>query len=634
MIVPMKKVSLVVLDNTKNDSLKKLRKLGVVHLEQIQGSGEVLADLKDKNTTIETACRILSDVKIPNKKASKEATKEEKASSLSKSDNDFSKEDALQKAQRVLDCESEKKKLQDQLLFVNNELSRLKGWGKFNPSDLQFLASRGIYLSTYEIPADKYAVIPEDISTVYVNGDKSQVRFLLFTKNGEKPENLPPQAYAVSLGDKSFDELNQAVVQIKLQIDQLSGEVVDLAKFIPLLNKANELYLKDIEFETVSSGMGSESELAWLTGFVPSSDLPKVKDFAKQNNWAILADNPSVEDEVPTKLKNNKLVSLIYPITDFLGTVPGYREYDISGWFLLFFSIFFGMIFGDAGYGSILTLMGLAIVFSSLVKGKKPAPMMVLLCVLGLTTFLWGMITCTWFGLSADKLPSWLVDLSYYPLSNANPDENLRNSNLKIFCFSLALIQLSVAHIKGIIANIKSPKFLGELGSLMMLWAMFYVVLNIVVDKQRFTLDSMIFGVNVMNLLIIFLGGGFVLNFVFSNYEGNLGKSILASCQNIISVLLGVVNIFSDIVSYIRLWAVALAGGAISQTVNAMAGSMLGGALLFVGVLLLVFGHGMNMILNVLSVLVHGVRLNTLEFTSHLGMSWSGFAYKPFSENR
>ena len=125
---------------------------------------------------------------------------------------------------------------------------------------------------------------------------------------------------------------------------------------------------------------------------------------------------------------------------------------------------------------------------------------------------------------------------------------------------------------------------------------------------------------------------GFGLSFIFSNYEGSLGASILESCKNIVSVLLGVVNVFSDIVSYIRLWAVGLAGGAISATVNDMAGPMLGGALIFFGVLLLVFGHGLNMILNVLSVIVHGVRLNTLEFSSHLGMSWSGFAYEPFCE--
>ena len=137
------------------------------------------------------------------------------------------------------------------------------------------------------------------------------------------------------------------------------------------------------------------------------------------------------------------------------------------------------------------------------------------------------------------------------------------------------------------------------------------------------TMGTMVLGV---------VGVGFALSFIFSNYDGSLGASILESCKNIVSVLLGVVNVFSDIVSYIRLWAVGLAGGAISATVNDMAGPMLGGAIIFFGVLLLVFGHGLNMILNVLSVIVHGVRLNTLEFSSHLGMSWSGFAYEPFCE--
>ena len=99
------------------------------------------------------------------------------------------------------------------------------------------------------------------------------------------------------------------------------------------------------------------------------------------------------------------------------------------------------------------------------------------------------------------------------------------------------------------------------------------------------------------------------------------------------SVLLGVVNVFSDIVSYIRLWAVGLAGAAISATVNEMAGPLLGHFLtFFFFVLLIVFGHGLNMVLNLLSVIVHGVRLNTLEFSSHLGMSWSGFKYSPFME--
>ena len=110
---------------------------------------------------------------------------------------------------------------------------------------------------------------------------------------------------------------------------------------------------------------------------------------------------------------------------------------------------------------------------------------------------------------------------------------------------------------------------------------------------------------------------------------------MLESLKNIISVLLGVVNQFSDIVSYIRLWAVALAGAAISGTVNQMAGPMFGKLFMVIfGVVLLVFGHGLNMILNLLSVIVHGVRLNTLEFSQHLGMAWSGVKYRPFSERK
>ena len=125
------------------------------------------------------------------------------------------------------------------------------------------------------------------------------------------------------------------------------------------------------------------------------------------------------------------------------------------------------------------------------------------------------------------------------------------------------------------------------------------------------------------------------MSFVFANYEGNIVKSIVASLKDIVSVLLGIFNLFSDIVSYIRLWAVGLAGAAISATVNELAGPMLGKfSLMIFAIILLVFGHGLNMILNVLSVIVHGIRLNTLEFSSHLGMSWSGYKFKPFEETK
>ena len=168
---------------------------------------------------------------------------------------------------------------------------------------------------------------------------------------------------------------------------------------------------------------------------------------------------------------------------------------------------------------------------------------------------------------------------------------------------------------------------------MLMLWGMFYIVLMLVISGEIFSLDKVVYGVPVGSVSLALVGGGFLMSFVFSNYDGSVARAVLESCKNIISVVLGVVNVFSDIVSYIRLWAVALAGSAISSTVNTMAGPLLGHAIFFVAALvLLVTGHGLNVALNVLSVIVHGVRLNTLEFSSHLGMSWSGYKYEPFRE--
>ena len=158
-------------------------------------------------------------------------------------------------------------------------------------------------------------------------------------------------------------------------------------------------------------------------------------------------------------------------------------------------------------------------------------------------------------------------------------------------------------------------------------------LLSLVVNPQVFSFSLMLAGIPIGTIAITLIGVGFVMSFVFANYAGSIIKSILESLVNIVSVLLGVVNVFSDIVSYIRLWAVGLAGAAISATVNELAGPLFGNFLFMIlAIVLLVFGHGLNMILNVLSVIVHGIRLNTLEFSSHLNMSWSGHKFKPFEE--
>lgn len=626
MIVPMKKVSLVVLEKEKKQALEKLRKLKLVHVEDLTGNGENLSKLKSTYDMMERVFFLISDIKV----------KEKDVIQVS-----LTKEEAVEKASQFLELLSLKKNYEDLITGNTKEIERFSRWGDVDPADLRFLAEKGYFLFLYEIPAEYYSLIPETEKILKVFSDKNLVRFILVSDNGNVPQDLPSQAVLVTLPSKSTRLLREENEDYKSKIKAIERQIYSFSACKTGIEKNLKILEKEIEFENIYSGMeGEEGEgslrLSWLTGFVPAKELKKVEMLAKQEKWGFLSDEPGEEDAVPTKLENNKVVSLIYPVSDFLGTVPGYREYDIYGWFLLFFSLFFGMIFGDGGYGLLITLIS---VFAIIKNHKNNLQPFILLLILGLTTTLWGMLTCNWFGVPPQSLPEslkpLLLKLDWNWISNASSlPEDTVTQNLQIFCFTIALVQLAVAHIKGIVRNIRSLKCLGEAGSLFMLMGIYYLVLNMVVSSERFPFDLVLFGdIKASSIMFPLIGVGFGLSFIFSNYEGSVLKSVLESLKNIISVLLGVVNVFSDIVSYIRLWAVGLAGAAIANTVNEMAGPILGGFVIFLGILLLGFGHGLNMILNVLSVIVHGVRLNTLEFSSHLGMTWSGFKYKPFSED-
>jgi V/A-type H+-transporting ATPase subunit I len=150
----------------------------------------------------------------------------------------------------------------------------------------------------------------------------------------------------------------------------------------------------------------------------------------------------------------------------------------------------------------------------------------------------------------------------------------------------------------------------------------------------------MLLKVTLVSFAVYMIGGGLAFYFIFAEQKGgNFFKNILKSFTNFLPTFLNAVGSFADIISYIRLFAVGLAGSSIAQSFNEMAIPVDGfGAVgvsfvlrLFAAVLILVFGHALNIVMNALSVIVHGVRLNLLEYgANHLGMEWSGYAYKPF----
>lgn len=663
MILPMKKLTLLVLDSQKKAALKTLRNFGAVHIEKETASSDTLTELQNTYTRVQQAEALITESQP--KKAEKAQTE-----TLTLSRNDL-----LQAVDEILDLKDQESNTRAAINKLTGDIEAYNGWGDFEPKDIHSFEENSIYLTMGELPEKSYTALPETIKTVRLAGGKKTVRFAIVSETADVPADLPSDFNPLILPDMRLSAMHTKREQLQKQLPSFKAKIGARTELLAPLKAEAKKLAKEIEFETVRAGMevipleedtaaagssvtvnasdvgntaaavsgsaataavgagnaanstagNAEKEpirLARLSGYILAEKQADFAGLAKANGWAFISDDPAEEDAVPTAMRHNRFVQLLTPLTDFLGTVPGYREPDISLWFLLFFGIFFAMIFGDAGYGGILVILSLIGIVKAKAK-EQPAPLaMQMFLYLGVLTVIWGTATCNWFGISVEYIPAWLKNLSVPAISNVT-EESIRNANLMQFCFTLGLIQLTIGHIISIVRNIRSPQILGHIGSIAMLCGMYVVVLSLVVSAERYQINQPV---------MIAVGGGFALNFIFSNYQTGIGQSIVDSLKNIITMFLGVVNVFADIMSYIRLWAVGLAGSAISATVNQMAGPALGSFLIFLGVLLLFFGHGLNYIMNVLSVIVHGVRLNTLEFSNHVGLTWAGFKYEPFAE--
>ena len=452
MIVPMKKVSLIIKGDSKNETLKKLRKLGIIHIEITEGTGERLVELQDKIALLESAAFTIGKKKKVKQK-------------------DADPTEVLSVAAELESLVEEKKQWQDEKVSLNSELDRLKTWGDINPDSIIALEEKGIKVSLYEMPKSEYDELPESVRTVKLAADKSSIKFLLLESDLDSEDSAIAvlNSYRLQLPKMSTERMRQRSSELNDLIavtDEKIAEYICYADSIKATIKAVE---NDIEFETYATGMADESlssdgcravSIAYFKGYIEAENLDRLKQTASDNSWGLLVEDPCEEDNVPTKLKNNKFVSLIYPLTDFLGTVPGYFEYDISAWFLAFILIFFGIIFGDGGYGLFICAVAAVPIVKSLFEKKPISPTFLLVGLLGLSTVLWGTLTCTWFGLSPEQLPEWIKSLSVPVISNVYEDKlwslpwtaegvGLTTAqNLQILCFSLALIQLTIVLLK------------------------------------------------------------------------------------------------------------------------------------------------------------------------------------------
>ncbi|MDR1894679.1 MAG: V-type ATP synthase subunit I [Spirochaetales bacterium] len=611
MIVPMKKVSLVMLDTQKETALKALRKAGLVHITGLAPSGDQLAALETQRALVEKCLFALP----PQGKGGP-------APALPKGKPD--RETLLKLCGEIEALTARLAALRDENQGLLKEEERIGFLGDFDPQDLKTLEERGISLRLYALSKDELARLsaaPPDPRVFVLSRTKTGGAAAVVLKPGEGTETLleglfnkpplEPPLHSLSVLQHKFraNQASQALAQAKL------GEY---GAFAPALKEGLALLAGEIEFEKVRSGAGQEETLAYLTGWCPLPGLKDLKARAAENSWALLVQDPEGEDEPPSLVQNNRLVRIIAPVFTFLGVVPGYREYDISRWFLLFLSVFTAMIIGDGGYG--LLFLGVCIIVR--IKTKKTPDFLRLAFLVSFLTIAWGSITGTWFGSAEIAALPFFKALQIPAISNANP---LSQKNMMMLCFVIALIHLFLAHLKNIIRYRSSLRALADLGTMSMIWGFFNLVLFLVIDPQSFPVQP---------ASIYFIAGGFAAVVLFGQQERGQSflRGALKGVAGLFQTFLGSISNFSDIISYIRLFAVGLATLAISESFNTMALGIPGFFGIIAMVLILLFGHGLNIIMALLSVVVHGVRLNLLEFSGHLGMEWTGVEYAPFKE--
>lgn len=602
MIEKMKIVSVVSLDSRKEALVGELRELGVMHFSE-----KAVADSEcvERFALLNRTASFLKD--YSDKPAEKQLDGAEFEELLNE----------------VTAARERYASLEDERRTLSFELEKLRPWGDFSPDEIRQMREDGVDLRVYRLSKQQYKELQKTGQTQVVKLAPVEKMTTIATL-GELPEDYADAEFKLpKMGAK---DLASRIAECDSGMDECRGLFKKAACYLPSFDREMLSARNAEEFSSVKNTSDSEGGLVWLTGYIPEPDIDRFKEAAQSNGWAYAIDDPAEDDEnVPTKIRYNRLTGLMKPVFDILGTVPGYREYDISFWFLCFFTLFFAMIIGDAGYGCVF----LAAAVAYTIKSKKLNNGALLLFVLSAATIIWGAITGNWFGAKA-AMDIPLLRLPVIPSMAAYPEcfgvaESDQQSTVMKFCFMIGMVQLSLACVMNVRKKLprKDLSWISDLGWLMAICAMYFVVLFLVIGREVNL--GVIAGIVIAGFVLVLLFGGMSPDKTFA-------QGLKAGLANAFTDFLNTISAFGNIMSYIRLFAVGMASLAIAQSFNDMA-SGFSGPLRIAGAVIVIIGHALNIVMGLLSVIVHGARLNLLEFSGQLNMEWSGTAYKPFKKS-
>ncbi len=420
MIVKMNKVTLLVSNKSQERALEKLRELGVVHIAPLRSveSDESMKIDSEAQAIFKTLVYLPHHIDQSLKPVDKPVS---------------------EIADEILLLQNNKEELNQFKEECLRKLSWYEEWGKVSIGSLKELKESGLHVHFYTASSSFFKKMKDDKEIFLLKGDKNIVHLALVTQDEDKRLNLKEEI----LPDLEAEVLEDEIKKCDDKIDKIEERFKILSANRVQLQEYEKELLKQLEFEQVKTGMKKEDIFCYLQGFAPKERVSEIKITAEENGWGYLIDKPEEKDEVPTLIKTPKWLNIVKPIFTLMGTIPGYKESDISFWFMLFFSFFVAILIGDAGYGLIFLIIAI-LTYPKLKKSNKELSLLIF--VLSISTIIWGTLSGTWFGVeSFSHLPvlrSFIIrDIASFDIKSGFNDNQ---GFIMALCLLVGAIHLTV----------------------------------------------------------------------------------------------------------------------------------------------------------------------------------------------
>ena len=613
----MTKYSFILMTGEKEGFLEQLQELGVVDISRSvkpvdQDSSEMFA----KASRAKKAIEFLESINY-----SKDADAEAVAKATVNVEGD--PVDFIEK------CRNRLSELNSSLANSEKQMKARLPWGEYDKAAIDGLAELGYTVRYYNVDAKRFEESWGDLYPLQVvENDGKKVWFVTVAPKGEE-YSFPVQE--TQAPDGTFAAAAEEAVKIQAEIVECKAGLLNAKDYIPAIKESCNKDLVELDrYLAYEAGKGAaENHITVFTGFAPVDNEAELTEAFDKMGVFYIKEDAVEEDNPPIKLKNNWFTRQFESFTGMYG-MPVYSEFDPTAIVAPFYLLFFAMCLGDAGYGIVLLLFGLML-NKGWVKFAMFEGLGNIISILGAGTIVVGTMLGTFFGMS-------LYDASWVPqaLKNCMIVGDVEVPGLGTFNIQMLLaLAIGVFHIC-LAMTVKAIGYTKRFGfkETISTWGWLLLIVGGII-VAILGVGNLLSPVAIKWAVIVIGAVSALAIYIFNTPGRNPLINIGAGLWDTYNMATGILG---DVLSYIRLFALGLAGGMLGQAFNNLGQMVLGDGsniiLWLPFALILLFGHVLNILMSSLGAFVHPLRLTFVEYFKNAGYEGKGAAYNPLTTNK